>query len=67
MQARIPRLVFGAWDEKAGAVGSTWDLIRDPRALHKVEVISGIMAFECATLIQKYFLLTRKESKNSRN
>jgi tRNA(adenine34) deaminase len=43
MQARIPRVVFGAWDEKAGAVGSTWDLIRDPRALHKVEVISDVL------------------------
>ena len=43
-QARIPRLVFGAWDEKAGAVGSQWDLLRDPRRLHKPEVISGVLA-----------------------
>ena len=49
-QARIPRLVFGAWDEKAGAVGSQWDLLRDPRQLHKPEVISGVLAEECAKL-----------------
>ena len=55
LQARIPRLVFGAWDEKAGAVGSTWDLIRDPRALHKVEVISDVLKEECAQLLKEFF------------
>ena len=59
MQARIPRLVFGAWDEKAGAVGSTWDLIRDPRALHKVEVISDILKEECASLLKEFFIEQR--------
>ena len=54
-QARIPRLVFGAWDEKAGAVGSQWDLLRDPRQLHKPEVVSGIMAKECAALLGEFF------------
>ena len=54
-QARIPRLVFGAWDEKAGAVGSQWDLLRDPRQLHKPEVISGVMADECAKLLAEFF------------
>ena len=43
LQSRLKRLVFGAWDEKAGAVGSVMDVVRDPRALTKVEVISGIM------------------------
>ena len=43
-QARIPKLVFGAWDEKAGAVGSQWDLLRDPRQLHQPEVVAGLMA-----------------------
>ena len=42
-QSRIKRLVFGSFDEKAGAVGSVWDLLRDPRALHKLEVLSGIL------------------------
>ena len=54
-QARIPRLVFGAWDEKAGAVGSQWDLLRDPRQLHKPEVIAGVMAEECAALLGAFF------------
>lgn len=54
-QARIPRVVFGAWDEKAGAVGSQWDLLRDPRQLHKPEVIAGVMADECADLLADFF------------
>jgi len=54
-QARIPRLIFGAWDEKAGAVGSQWDLLRDPRQLHKPEVIAGVMAEECTALLAEFF------------
>ena len=54
-QARIQRVVFGAWDEKAGAVGSQWDLLRDPRQLHKPEVIAGVMADECAALLADFF------------
>jgi tRNA(adenine34) deaminase len=54
-QARIPRVVFGAWDEKAGAVGSQWDLLRDPRQLHKPEVIAGVLAEECAALLGDFF------------
>ena len=59
MQARIPRVVFGAWDEKAGAAGSMWDLLRDPRTLHKVEVISGVLQDECAGLLKDFFLKQR--------
>jgi len=54
-QSRIKTLVFGAWDEKAGAVGSVWDILRDPRAIHQVEVISGIMEVECAELLTTFF------------
>jgi len=54
-QSRIKTLVFGAWDEKAGAVGSVWDILRDPRAIHQVEVISGIMEVECAELLSTFF------------
>lgn len=54
-QARIPRIVFGAWDEKAGAVGSQWDILRDPRQLHKPEVVSGVLAKECAELLAEFF------------
>ena len=60
MAARIPKLVFGAWDEKAGACGSVWDLIRDPRVLHKVEVISGILERECQDLLLNFFDNLRK-------
>ena len=54
-QSRIKRLVFGAWDEKAGAVGSVMDVIRDPRALTKVEVIAGIMEKECSEVLSNFF------------
>ncbi len=54
-QSRIATVVFGAWDEKAGAVGSLWDLLRDPRALHKVEVRAGVLADECASLLKEFF------------
>jgi len=54
-QSRIKRLVFGAWDEKAGAVGSVMDVIRDPRALTKVEVVSGIMEKECSQVLSNFF------------
>lgn len=54
-QSRMKTLVFGAWDEKAGAVGSVWDILRDPRALHQVEVVSGIMEVECAELLTNFF------------
>ena len=54
-QARIKTVVFGAWDEKAGAVGSVWDVLRDPRAPHQVEVIAGVMEEECAEILKKFF------------
>jgi tRNA(adenine34) deaminase len=54
-QSRIKTLVFGAWDEKAGAVGSVWDVLRDPRAPHRTEVISGVMESECAALLSEFF------------
>lgn len=54
-QSRISRLVFGAFDEKAGAVGSLMDVLRDPRAPYKVEVISGVMKEECASVLQEFF------------
>ena len=54
-QSRIKRLVFGAWDEKAGAVGSVVDVIRDPRASTKVEVVTGIMEKECSEVLRDFF------------
>jgi tRNA(adenine34) deaminase len=58
-QSRIKRLVFGAWDEKAGAVGSVMDVIRDPRALTKVEVVTGIMEKECSKVLSNFFNIRR--------
>ena len=54
-QSRISKVVFGAWDEKAGAAGSVWDLLRDPRALHKVEVTSGVLEEECGAMLKEFF------------
>jgi tRNA(adenine34) deaminase len=54
-QSRVNTLVFGAWDEKAGAVGSVWDVVRDPRSPYRVEVVSGVLAEECAKLLQDFF------------
>jgi tRNA(adenine34) deaminase len=54
-QSRFKRLVFGAWDEKAGAVGSVWDVIRDQRNLNKVEVLSGVLEKECSVILTNFF------------
>ena len=54
-QSRVSKVVFGAWDEKAGASGSVWDLLRDPRALHKVEVTSGVLEEECGLMLKEFF------------
>ena len=59
LQSRIQRVVFGAWDAKAGACGSKWDLLRDGRSLHKVEVISGVLKSECTQLLEDFFSLKR--------
>lgn len=56
LAARIPRVVFGAWDEKAGAVGSVYDLLRDGRLPHAVpEVVAGVRADEAAELLRDFF------------
>jgi tRNA(adenine34) deaminase len=55
LQSRIKRLVFGAFDEKAGAVGSVVDVIRDPRALSKVEVVSRVLEDQCAQVLKDFF------------
>ena len=59
VQSRIKTLVFGAFDEKAGAVGSLWDLVRDPRLPHRAEVISGVLVAECAGLLSDFFAQNR--------
>ncbi|MFE1250676.1 tRNA adenosine(34) deaminase TadA [Streptomyces sp. NPDC058735] len=54
-QSRVDRLVYGARDEKAGAAGSLWDLVRDRRLNHRPEVIEGVLAEECAVLLTDFF------------
>lgn len=53
--ARVGRLVFGAYDPKAGAVASLWDVVRDPRLNHRPEVVGGIAEPECAAILQDFF------------
>jgi len=53
--ARVARIVLGAWDPKAGACGSVWDVVRDRRALHRVEVVGGVREAECAALLVDFF------------
>lgn len=62
--ARLPRLVFAAADPKGGAVGSLWDLPRDPRLNHRVEVDSGILADECGDLLRRFFQARRSRSRS---
>jgi tRNA(adenine34) deaminase len=55
VQSRVDRVVYGARDEKAGAVGSVWDLVRDRRLNHRPEVIGGVLEDECASLLTRFF------------
>ncbi|WP_396897410.1 nucleoside deaminase [Nesterenkonia ebinurensis] len=54
-QTRISTVVFGAWDEKGGAAGSVFDVLREPRLNHWVEIQPGVRASECAALLQEFF------------
>ena len=60
LAARVPRVVFGAWDEKAGAVGSVYDVLRDRRLPHRVEVIAGVEAEACGRLLTDFFIRSRE-------
>jgi tRNA(adenine34) deaminase len=53
--ARVDRLVLGAWDPKLGACGSVWDLVRDRRANHRVEVVGGVLEQECSAVLVDFF------------
>ncbi|MDI6944698.1 tRNA adenosine(34) deaminase TadA [Microbacterium barkeri] len=55
LQARIGRLVFGAWDEKAGAAGSMYDVVRDRRLPHRAEVVGGVLEGEAVALLRAFF------------
>jgi tRNA(adenine34) deaminase len=60
--SRVDRLVFGAWDEKAGMVGSLGDIVRHPRLNHRAEVVAGVMAEECGGLLREFFAGRRTDS-----
>jgi tRNA(adenine34) deaminase len=58
-QSRMKRLVFGAFDEKAGAVGSFFDVLRGPRTFNNIEIINGIMSKECSEILKDFFAKKR--------
>jgi tRNA(adenine34) deaminase len=60
VNARVDRLVYAVEDPKAGAVDTLFDLVRDPRLNHRVEVASGVLAEECGTLLREFFRQRRK-------
>jgi tRNA(adenine34) deaminase len=62
LTARVARLVFGAWDPKAGACGSILDLSREPRLTHRLDVFGGVRSEECAALLKEFF--ERRRSPN---
>lgn len=55
VMARVARLVFGAWEPKTGAAGSLWDVVRDRRLTHRPQVRGGVLADECAALLDTFF------------
>lgn len=57
--SRVERIVYGAIDEKGGAVGSLWDVVRDRRLNHRPEVIAGVMAEECSAALKEFFATRR--------
>lgn len=58
--ARVDRVIFGADDPKAGAVGSLWDVVRDRRLNHRPEVVAGVLGDDCATLLTDFFARHRR-------
>ena len=63
VNARVSRLVYGCTDEKAGAVDSLYRIPTDPRLNHRLEVVSGVRAEECSTLLTEFFRARRREKK----
>ncbi|MQA12047.1 MAG: nucleoside deaminase [Pseudonocardiaceae bacterium] len=60
--ARVAHIVFGAWEPRTGAVGSLWDVVRDRRLNHRPEVLGGVLAGECAELLDRFFAAQRPTS-----
>ena len=64
--SRVGRLVFGAWEPKTGAVGSLWDVVRDPRLTHRPEVIGGVLADDAIRLMREFFAVRRETGQTRR-
>ncbi len=64
--ARVARVVYGAVDDKAGAAGSLWDVLRDRRLNHRPEVVSGVLAAECGEVLRDFFAVRRDDGRGSR-
>jgi tRNA(adenine34) deaminase len=62
--ARMKRVVFGAWDDKAGMAGSVGDLLRHPRLNHRPEVRGGVLADECARIVEDFFAAQRSSTSS---
>lgn len=60
VMSRVARVVFGAWEPKTGAVGSLWDVVRDRRLTHRPQVRGGVLADECAALLEEFFARQRE-------
>lgn len=60
--ARVARVVFGAWEPRTGAAGSLWDVVRDRRLTHRPEVVGGVLAADCAALLDQFFKNHRDRS-----
>nr|WP_232369757.1 MULTISPECIES: tRNA adenosine(34) deaminase TadA [unclassified Alteromonas] len=63
VHARVKRVVFGAWDAKTGAAGSVMNLLQHPALNHQAEIVSGVLADECADKLSRFFQKRRKEIK----
>ena len=63
VQCRMSRVVFAAWDAKAGACGSLYDVVRDPRMYHRCSVTSGVLKNECSEILRRFFELRRRAGK----
>ena len=65
--AKVRRMVFGCWEPKTGAAGSLWDVLRDRRLVHRVEVRGGVLEAECADLLRAFFRSRRSAEPGPRN
>ena len=63
--ARLPRLVYGAADPKAGAVASLYQLVNDPRLNHRAEVVAGVLAEPCGEILSRFFQQKRRGTKDA--